>query len=309
MQPLLDSVLGPEQQNSLPIHHNEQDMDLEECSVAMMADSNALAELEDDEDAVGSCSGQEQQEANVNGNEDGILPPTCNNNATHGNNEDELFEALMSEDIPEDDGDNAEANLENNRSLRKALRLILAGKNMSSIAVVMGTSQYTVSQYRTFRIFGNWFDRGGKPIPSYNTILYSLYPALLKHCFVPHLIIHEILNIRAAGVTATRRQDVNMHGTALEPVLITFPSSWLHRGATSFFDAVLAESEKLQSPKVCNFLDSYWERYDDYLNGGSVFSETDVKNSLFLYGSYIFKNDVLVVRCTVRNKPDQIRLH
>ena len=78
---------------------------------------------------------------------------------------------------------------------------------MAAIAVMMGTSRYTVRQYQTFNRLMNEKPSEHEKMPTYNTVLYSIYPAMFKICFAPHLFVNVRVNPRAAGVVPAIRYE------------------------------------------------------------------------------------------------------
>ena len=221
-----------------------------------------------------------------------------------------MAEALTMVELPEDNpDDDVNSNVVVDRSLKKAIRLLLSGRNMGCISVVTGTNAFKTRQYETMRSFMNEDEVERRRMwPSYNTVLYTLYPALVRHCFAPQLMIHEDVNVKAAGVTPNTRRQVEGGGTASERVLITFPSSWMSREACLLRSRVLAESQKSQSPGVCNFFECAWEKHGNYLNGFAVLSEMGMRGTIYVYGSYIYPRDCIEVSFRVRDRTLRLRL-
>ena len=164
---------------------------------------------------------------------------------------------------------------------RKAVTVLFTGRNMSAVALLMGTSCLTVRQYVDVRKFINYEIDGDALMPSYPTVLYTLYSALYDVCFARHIFIHEEVNVLAAGVTTMVREQADSGETPMETVLVTLPSAWALRDASKMRELINTTMQMYQRPRISNYFETQMGKQGRLMNESSLLSEYKIVNSLY----------------------------
>ena len=182
----------------------------------------------------------------------------------------------------------------------KDVQAVLHGCNMSALSVIMGTSRMTVRQYITHRRFVNYERRKKKTkLPSYNTLLYSVYPALQRVSFVNHAYVRESVNVQSSGVTPFLRSEAESGNAPMQTIMVTLPSSWLCRDGNELLRDVRDELQQSRRSKVCTFFESSLQKHGGSLNSCSVICETRLSHGFYEYGRYILPEDLVELRFTL----------
>ena len=184
----------------------------------------------------------------------------------------------------------------------KNMRVVVDSGNMSAISTVLGTSRMTVLQYGTFRSFTNYRRMPHEKLPSYPTILYTVYPALFNVCFAAHIIVTEKVDISAAGVTTTARSEFEAGKIPTESMLLVLPSSWASRDARCSSNDVVSEQQQCSFPRTHSILNSLIIQRGDEMSGAYVFCETTLNGSFYEYGKYLFSGDLITITFTIASR-------
>ena len=188
------------------------------------------------------------------------------------------------------------------QDVRRQARRLLSGKNMTAISTVYGTSQLTARLYGTVRRICNSEFEDSRHLPTYNTLLYTVYPLLLELCFAPHVIISEAVNVDACGVSPTLREQRVLSGQPNARLLITYPSTWLLRDSATLRETIDDALHATGYPKVSLFHNGILEQKRTLMNTFSLLSEFRMTGSDYEYGSFIFKGDMVAVSLIIRDK-------
>ena len=180
---------------------------------------------------------------------------------------------------------------------------LMSGLNLSAITIAVGTSLLTVQQYNMMRLFFTYFVSGQSRFPSYNTLLYTILPLLRHLCFAPHIILAEVVNLQAAGVSPALHDELNSETGPMERFLVTFPSGWLHRDARELRNHMQSIREDSVYPKIAAFQNSVLDHKGACLNSDALFCEYEVCGAVYNYGVYIFEGDTIKVSFITRNRP------
>ena len=254
--------------------------------------------------------------------DDDFVPGEQNNPLIPNANEDapELLEASDEHDMDDnnradEEGEDSSNNPSNDTEVeiqlqqsggtsgppRKAVTVLFTGRNMSAVALLMGTSCLTVRQYVDVRKFINYEIDGEALMPSYPTVLYTLYPALYDVCFTRHIFIHEEVNVLAADVTAMVREQADSGETLKETVLITLPSAWTLRDVSKMRELINTTMQMYQRPRISNYFETQMGKQGRLMNESSLLSEYKIVNSPYEYGRFVYEGDMIQVTFTTTN--------
>ena len=182
------------------------------------------------------------------------------------------------------------------------LPMVLAGRNMVGLSLVTGTSRLTASLYQSFRRFMNAPYRGEGKVPTYNTILYKLRPALRRHALAVHSIIEREIDIHAPGVTATVRAQAESGHQPMAKVPVALPSAWVSRDSEKISSEIAAEMDASSRSFVSRFCKSVHQNRGMYMLGEHMFCESRLLGYAYEYGRFVYPGDLIRIAFNVRDK-------
>ena len=190
--------------------------------------------------------------------------------------------------------------------LQKAVQVLLGGLNMVTVSVLVGTGRMSVIDYKSTRRLVNILNKTRyartERMPSYDTMLRKLYPALFAFAFAPHDVVSVDVNVRASGVSWKKRRISQAGEVPKSPLLIVKPSSWLVRDAHELLTWLEKSHVTLKYAEMCSYINTLLEQFPGIMSRDCLFSEMRFHHETWHVGRHIRPGDIISVECIVRNQ-------
>ena len=182
----------------------------------------------------------------------------------------------------------------------KDVKVLIQGCNIGALSIILGTSCMTVRQYGTARRFLIYYIRHSSKMPTYSTILYSLYPAASRVLFAVHAYIQERINVTAAGVTPSIRSEAESGAVPMQNLLVILLSPWVCTDQLALLCSMKAESSRDgRYPEVCFFINSNLQKHRRWKNRFRMLHETRLEVGFYEYGDFINSGDIVEIQFSV----------